>query len=130
METSIRHKRIELRQAIVDLREHGLLMQAQWAAEQLAGLPADDDPSPLPPPAAPSAAQLDDAYLLARTHFDLKVRRTCLCLQAATLHHRNTAAAHTPCRVPPIPFMSFYDVTQPTSLARNGKSACGWVTTM
>lgn len=73
MDTSTRHKRIELRQAIVDLREHGLLMQAQWAAEQLAGLPADDDTSALPPPTAPSAAQLDDAYLLARTHFDLKV---------------------------------------------------------
>lgn len=74
MDTSTRNKRIELRQAIIDLREHGLIMQAQWAAEQLAGLPADEDTSPLPPPCAPSVAQLDDAYLLARTHFDLKVR--------------------------------------------------------
>ncbi len=73
MESSTRQKRVELRQAIVDLRERGLLTQAQWAAEQLVGLPDDGTDAGIP--TMPSAAHLTDSYLLARTHFDLKVGR-------------------------------------------------------
>lgn len=99
METSVRQKRIELRQAIIDLRERGLLSQAQWAAEQLVGLPDDEHGQDPGIPTMPSAAHLTDRYLLARTHFDLKVCRGCFAAwsrQGYVLHEAPNTHAGVP----------------------------------
>ena len=63
-------KRQHLRTAIQDLRERGLNAAARWAAEQLAGLPAQmlAQSQPQPMPAANS-----DLYLLALSLFEAKV---------------------------------------------------------
>lgn len=74
-------RRRELRQAVKDLSERGLYTSAKWAAEQLVGLPGDTGAGDAKAsssscgPSTSAAADEDDSdeYLLARTHFDLKV---------------------------------------------------------
>lgn len=75
--TTPQQKRAQLRAAIHDLRERGLAPAASWAAEQLAGLPAVDSLEYDPRCASPSAPPPpdDDSYLLARSLFEMKVRR-------------------------------------------------------
>ena len=70
--------RQELRQAIRDCRERRLEVSAKWAAQQLAGMGEDAAGSQqqrIPQESSPSASiQEEDAYQLAVSHFDCRVR--------------------------------------------------------
>ncbi|KAK9826135.1 hypothetical protein WJX81_007973 [Elliptochloris bilobata] len=69
-------KAAELRQAVRDLRARGLYSSAQWAAQQLAGLPqAEVAPELQLRPEVLGAEEEDDAYLLAKSYFDMKEYR-------------------------------------------------------
>jgi hypothetical protein len=69
--------RNELRQAVFDCRERGLYEAASWAAQHLTSLPAQTEPVPYGA-AVPGGAAERDAYLVAKSLFDCKVRcRTC-----------------------------------------------------
>ncbi|QDZ24131.1 subunit 8 of anaphase-promoting complex [Chloropicon primus] len=61
--------RRELREAVVDLQERGVCTAAKWAAEQLVGLKAADGASE---EEGTKREGNTDAYLLARTYFDLR----------------------------------------------------------
>jgi hypothetical protein len=71
--------RQELRQAIWDCRERRLDVSAKWAAQQLAGMGEDSSGSQqrpqIPQESSPSSSiQEEDAYQLAVSHFDFRVR--------------------------------------------------------
>ena len=70
-------EREELRRSITYARDRRLHESAKWAAQQLAGLPADPSAAePRPPPATSgetsSSAAEEDAYQLALSHFDFR----------------------------------------------------------
>lgn len=71
----------ELEQAVLDLSTRGLHTAARWAAEQLAGLDPSAQQLALNNAAAGSAPHLHTdptdrhpQYILARQHFEFKVR--------------------------------------------------------
>jgi Anaphase promoting complex subunit 8 / Cdc23 len=71
--------RQELRQAIRDCRERRLDVSSKWAAQQLAGMGEDTAGSHQRPQfpqelSSFSSIQEDDAYQLAVSHFDFRVR--------------------------------------------------------
>ena len=70
-----RQRRIELRNAVIELRARGLIAPAKWAAEQLSGLPCDDANAAEPSTSSTTHEHEveDDTYLLAKSYFDLKV---------------------------------------------------------
>lgn len=70
---SVVQRRHELRKAVIELRARGLNAPAKWAAEQLTGLPNEDDSQPTPSTSRSADEDEDDTYLLAKSYFDLKV---------------------------------------------------------
>ncbi len=87
-EHTVGQRRTELRKAVIELRARGLNAPAKWAAEQLTGLPSDDDNEPKPSTTANTDEDEDDTYLLAKSYFDLKVVQTRQGESASTINGR------------------------------------------
>uniref|UniRef100_A0A061QKZ3 Anaphase-promoting complex subunit 8 n=1 Tax=Tetraselmis sp. GSL018 TaxID=582737 RepID=A0A061QKZ3_9CHLO len=77
--TTVSLRRAELRKAVKDLNERGLVDASKWCAEQLVGLPTESDSvcSSKNPDLEGSGddTELDDVYLLAKAYFDCKEYR-------------------------------------------------------
>ena len=73
MEDQTGQRRVELRQAVIELSARGLYASSKWAAEQLNGLPDSNDDDSQPSTSGSSLEHEDNVYLLAKSFFDLKV---------------------------------------------------------
>lgn len=76
--------RSELRQAVFDCRERGLYEAASWAAQHLTSLPASTT-SHTEGVGIPGGENESDAYLVAKSLFDCKVRSSVCCFDSCSL---------------------------------------------
>ena len=81
--------RQQLRQAVYDCRERGLTEAAKWAAQQLMGLPKQDEAEKQQEPACTSDSGESDVYLYAKTLFDDKV-----CCRRKRVHSDTVFLSH------------------------------------